>query len=431
VISVNPGLARWLALVVVTTLVLACGSNPATGQPSSAATPSADRASDGPTLSESPTETQAPTGSAPPFDPTGVALDVDVIVDGLTSPVDVASPADGSGRLFVVEQAGRIRLVQGGNLATQPFLDISDHVASGGERGLLGLAIHPAFPTDPRLFVDYTDLNGDTVVSEFRLDAADSDRADPASERVLLQIDQPFPNHNGGAIAFGLDGMLYVSTGDGGSGGDPQGNGRRLDTLLAKILRIDVDGQPAGGTAYRIPDDNPFVDDTGAMPEIWLTGLRNPWRMRFDGETGDLWIGDVGQGAWEEVDVAPAGASGLDFGWNVMEGFHCYEPNEGCDETGLTLPIAEYGHNLGCAVIGGVVVRDPGQPLLNGGYLMSDSCSGNFWLLDAAVTDRQQEPVLVRSGGRSISAISLDEDGTVLVTDLARGELLALTATAR
>ena len=430
-ISVNPGLARWLALVVVTTLVLACGSNPATGQPSSAATPSADRASDGPTLSESPTETQAPTGSAPPFDPTGVALDVDVIVDGLTSPVDVASPADGSGRLFVVEQAGRIRLVQGGNLATQPFLDISDHVASGGERGLLGLAIHPAFPTDPRLFVDYTDLNGDTVVSEFRLDAADSDRADPASERVLLQIDQPFPNHNGGAVAFGLDGMLYVSTGDGGSGGDPQGNGRRLDTLLAKILRIDVDGQPAGGTAYRIPDDNPFVDDTGAMPEIWLTGLRNPWRMRFDGETGDLWIGDVGQGAWEEIDVAPAGAGGLDFGWNVMEGFHCYEPNDGCDETGLTLPIAEYGHNLGCAVIGGVVVRDPGQPLLNGGYVLSDSCSGNFWLLDAAVTDRQQEPVLVRSGGRSISAISLDEDGTVLVTDLARGELLALTATAR
>jgi glucose/arabinose dehydrogenase len=352
------------------------------------------------------------------------------MVDGLASPVDVASSGDGSGRLFAVEQPGRIRLVRDGRLVAKPFLDIRERVASGGERGLLGLAFHPDFPSDPRLFVDYTDLDGDTVVSEFRLDRADGDSADPRSERILIQIDQPFANHNGGAVVFGPDGMLYVSTGDGGSGGDPLGNGQRLDTLLAKVLRIDVDGKPEGANAYRIPDDNPFANVADAMPEIWLTGLRNPWRMRFDGETGDLWIGDVGQGAWEEVDVAPAATGGLDFGWNVMEGFHCYAPSEGCDETGLTLPVAEYGHDQGCAVIGGVVVRDAEQPLADGFYLFSDSCSGNFWLLDAAARGTRK-PVLVRSGGRSISSIGLDEDGTILATDLASGELLGITAVPR
>jgi len=362
------------------------------------------------------------------LDPTAAKLVFEVVSDGLTSPVDVATAGDGSGRLFVAEQPGRIRLVDGGRLVTRPFLDIRERIASGGERGLLGLAFHPDFPSDPRLFVDFTDVNGDTVVSEFRLDASDGDVADPGSERILIQIDQPFPNHNGGAVAFGSDGMLYVSTGDGGSGGDPQGNGRRLDTLLAKILRIDVDGERDGGLPYRIPDDNPFVDVADALPEIWSTGLRNPWRIRFDGATGDLWIGDVGQGAWEEIDVAPATGGGLDFGWNVMEGFHCYEPSDGCDETGLTLPVAEYGHDLGCAVIGGPVVRDPDQPLLDGGYLFSDSCSGTFWLLDTAAANEPREPSVVLRSGRSISSIALDEDGTVLATDLGGGQLLAMSA---
>jgi glucose/arabinose dehydrogenase len=386
--------------------------------------------STGTTATPAPPEAATPTasGGSTAFQPAGVSLDLRVVVDGLTSPVDVASAQDGTGRLFVVEQPGRIRLVRDGAMVTRPFLDIREEITSGGERGLLGLVFHPDFPSDPRLFVDYTDLNGDTVVSEFTVDPADADMADPGSERILLQIDQPFPNHNGGAVAFGSDGMLYVATGDGGSGGDPQGNGQRLDTLLAKILRIDVNGPPGDGTAYRIPDDNPFVDDPGALPEIWLTGLRNPWRIRFDAETGNLWIGDVGQGAWEEIDVAPAGTGGLNFGWNVMEGFHCYRPESDCDQSGLTLPIAEYGHGLGCAVIGGVVVRDPDQPKLDGGYVFADECSGNIWLLDPSDTTIRQKPILAASTGRSISAISLDEDGTVLATDLGSGQLLAIAA---
>jgi len=377
----------------------------------------------------SPTATPAPPTDGDPFDPGAVALGVEVVVSGLDQPVDIAAPDDGSGRVFIVEQPGRIRLVEDGQLAREPFLDIIDRIASGGERGLLGLAFHPDFPADHRLFVNYTDVNGDTVIAEYRVDET-GNASDPNSERILLQIDQPYPNHNGGAVVFGPDGMLYIATGDGGSGGDPHRNGRRLDTLLAKILRIDVDGTPNTEQGrYRIPDDNPFLDDPDAMPEIWVTGLRNPWRMRFDGETRNLWIGDVGQGAWEEIDVAPAGVGGLDFGWNRMEGFDCFEPSDGCDENGLTLPVAAYGHDLGCAVIGGVVVRDPDQPLLDDGYLFSDSCSGLLWVLDAGDTGRQ-EATVVGETGRSISSIELDQDGFVLATDRGSGELIRITGEA-
>jgi glucose/arabinose dehydrogenase len=355
---------------------------------------------------------------------------VEVVADGLTSPVDVAEPGDGSGRRFVVEQAGRIRIVDRGGLVGRPFLDIAAEIRSGGEQGLLGLAFHPDFPTDPRFFVDYTDRNGNTVISEFRVGAADPNLADPGSERALLHVDQPYANHNGGALAFGSDRMLYIGMGDGGSGGDPQGNGQRTDTLLGKILRIDVDGQPAGpDRPYGIPADNPFADVAGASPEIWHTGLRNPWRIRFDPATGDLWIGDVGQDAWEEIDVARAGAGGLDFGWNRMEGFHCYAPREGCDQSGLTLPVAEYGHDLGCAVIGGVVIRDSGQPALDGWYAFSDSCSSRLWLLDPT-GDGRREPVVAGQWQGSISSIIEAADGTVLATDLQHGQLLALSATA-
>ena len=408
-------------------LVLAgCGPSEGTSAASTAPAPvTPGGASPTATDPGTPSISPIPSASAAPFDPSTVSLDVEVVTDGLDQPVDLAVPGDGSGRVFVAEQPGRIRIVQDGALVDAPFLDIRERIASGGERGLLGLAFHPAFPDDPRFFVDYTDVNGDTVVAEYRLDETDSDTGDAESERVLLRIDQPFPNHNGGAVVFGPDGMLYVATGDGGSGGDPQGNGQRLDTLLAKVLRIDVDSRGNGG-AYGIPDDNPFLGTADARPEIWLTGLRNPWRMRFDQATGDLWIGDVGQGAWEEIDLAPAGVGGLDFGWNRMEGFECFEPREGCDESGLTPPVAAYGHDLGCAVIGGVVVRDLDQPLLDGGYLFSDSCSGNVWLLDAA-DNGSQEPVLTRETGRSISSIGLDADGTVLATAL-NGELLRITA---
>ena len=348
-----------------------------------------------------------------------------VVVSGLADPVEVSSARDGTGRLFVLEQAGRIRIVRDGALVEHPFLDITGRIASGGERGLLGIAFHPDYPTDPRVFVDYTDLDGNTVVSSFRVDPDHPDQADPDSETIVLQVSQPYPNHNGGALAFGPDGDLYIALGDGGSGGDPQGNGQNLDTLLAKILRIDVDNVLARGPRYSIPADNPFAASTGAKPETWLYGLRNPWRMRFDSATGDLWIGDVGQDAWEEVDVARAGVGGLDFGWNRMEGFHCYSKPEGCDQAGLAPPLAEYGHKLGCAIIGGVVVHGAAEGWLQGGYLFGDACSDNLWLMDPTGTERR-EPVIITTLGRTLSSIGEDEDGTVYATSLDHGELLRI-----
>ena len=369
----------------------------------------------------------ASAGTSGSFDPSGVTVDVAVAVNGFDSPLDVANAGDGSGRLFVVEQAGRIRLVKRGALVERPFLDITARIASGGERGLLGLAFHPDFPTDPRFFVNYTDRDGNTVVSQFTVSGADPDVGDPDSEVVLMHIAQPFANHNGGAVVFGPDGMLYIATGDGGSGGDPQGNGQRLDTHLGKILRIDVNVAAGSSTTYQVPADNPFATTAGAKPEIWFYGLRNPWRIRFDRETGDLWIGDVGQNAWEEIDVARAGQKGLDYGWNIMEATHCFNPSSGCDQTGLTLPVAEYDHDLGCAVIGGVVVRDPSQGRLNGGYLFGDACSDNLWLMDPAGEQLRQATLVVKMG-RTLSSIGEAEDGSVYATSLGSGELLRISA---
>lgn len=357
-----------------------------------------------------------------------IGLRAETVVGGLRSPTLVTNAGDGSGRLFVLEQAGRIRVVRDGRLVDTPFLDISGRISSGGERGLLGLAFHPGFPADPRFFVDYTDADGNTVVAAFTVPAGrpSSDVADPGSERVLLRVTQPYANHNGGGLAFGPDGMLYIGTGDGGSGGDPQGNGQRLDTLLGKLLRIDVD-RATGGRAYGIPPDNPFAAG-GGEPEIWAYGLRNPWRYGFDRATGTLWIGDVGQGSYEEIDRTPAGTPPpIDYGWNVMEGSHCFAPAEGCDRTGLTLPMAEYGHDAGCAVTGGYVARAPTAGALAGVYVFGDYCSGRIWGLAAAGPDRQ-EPVTLLESGRSISSFGEDEAGDVLFTDLARGEVVRLVA---
>jgi glucose/arabinose dehydrogenase len=422
-----PRRGRWFA-IWLSLLLIGCGSAQHTPPGTEGATPSAGTATASASAATATASVAPATSPASPASTAPLKLELEVIVGGLAEPTDVADPGDGSHRRFVVEQAGRIRIVAGSRLRARPFLDITAEVKSGGEQGLLGLAFHPDFPTDPRFFVDYTDVDGNTVVSEYRLNSADADAADPASERPLVHIDQPYANHNGGGLAFGPDGLLYVATGDGGSGGDPQGNGQRTDTLLAKILRIDVDRRDAArGLAYGIPADNPFLDVPGALPEIWLTGLRNPWRFRFDPANGDMWIGDVGQNAWEEVDVARAGTGGLNFGWNRMEGFHCYEPSKGCDRTGLTLPVAEYGHDRGCAIIGGVVVRGSGQPGLDGWYVFSDSCSGNLWLLDPA-GDGRREPDLAGQWSGSISSIAQADDGTVLATDLQSGQLLAFQA---
>ena len=299
---------RWL-------VVVACGSDAgrsATTGPSATSSLSAMPSSPSPGVSASPGPTVGPSASSLPrptgsFDPAALSIRLEPVVRNLNSPLAVVSTRDGSGRLFVVEQPGRIRIVRNGAVVDPPFLNIIPRVSSGGERGLLGLAFAPGYPADPRFFVDYTDTSGNTVISSFTVPAATPDQADPDSERVLLQVDQPFPNHNGGALAFGPDGDLYIGMGDGGSGGDPLGNGQSLTTLLAKILRIRPSGPDATGPGYTIPPDNPFANDASARPEIFAYGLRNPWRLSFDRATGDLWIGDVGQGAWEEVDRWPAG----------------------------------------------------------------------------------------------------------------------------
>jgi glucose/arabinose dehydrogenase len=234
-------------------------------------------------------------------------------------------------------------------------------------------------------------------------------------------------NHNGGALVFGPDGKLYIATGDGGGGGDPQGNGQKLDTLLGKILRIDVDAT-SDGRPYGIPEDNPFREQAGAQPEIWVTGLRNPWRISFDRATGDLWIGDVGQGSFEEIDVVRAGSGGgQNFGWNLTEGFHCYPSGESCAPDGLTPPVTEYDHGFGCSVTGGFVYRGT-QSSLVGGYVFADYCSGNVWLIDARAGE-VREPRLVAETGRSISSFGEDEAGELFATDL-QGELVRVVAAA-
>ena len=243
---------------------------------------------------------------------------------------------------------------------------------------------------------------------------------------MILKQAQPYPNHNGGWIGFDSSGMLLVALGDGGSAGDPENRASNLNTLLGKILRIDVLGAPAG-QPYGIPPDNPLASGTGGRPEILHFGLRNPYRDSIDPATGNLWIGDVGQAAWEEIDVAPAGSRGLDFGWRRWEGRHCYNPPTGCDPAGVTMPVAEYGHGSGCAVIGGLVYRGQAIPALRGGYLFSDYCSGTLWAIDAGTTP-PQDPLTLAETGRRISSIGTGDDGEVYLTDLAGGQLLRLVA---
>jgi glucose/arabinose dehydrogenase len=376
----------------------------------------------------SPPDQGSPTVAPEPFDPAGVRLGLRSFASGLESPLLVANAGDGSGRAFVVEQVGRIRIVQNGRLLPAPFLDISDRIVSGGEQGLLGIAFHPDFASNGRFFVDYTDLDGDTVVAEFHRSAGDPNLAEPDSERELLGIDQPFANHNGGAIAFGPDGYLWVATGDGGGAEDPAGNGQRLDTLLAKLLRIDVDDRTAD-TGYAIPPDNPFVGRDGARPEIWALGLRNPWRFSFDRDTDDVWIGDVGQYEIEEINHVPSDRAGVNFGWNVMEGQACFAPSSGCDRSGLTLPVAVYDHGQGCSVTGGFVYRGSRWPALHGAYLFSDFCAGTIWSVDGR-NPGARAPTVMLETGRAISSFGEDESGELYVTDLAQGEVLRIVAPA-
>lgn len=408
-------------VLLAATLLSACVPQPS---PTGAPIPGSADSSE----SIAPSTTAEPVATPAPSEATSL-LTLEPVVSGLQEPLDIAVRPGHPDDLYVAEQGGRIRLVRDGILVERPMLDIAGLVTAGGEQGFLGIAFHPD-ADDGRVFAYYTELDGDQVLASFLPTADDPDVFDPDSQTVLLEMADQFGNHNGGSLAFGPDGFLYIGTGDGGGGGDPLGSGQRLDTLLGKVLRIDVDGDGPGGRPYGIPSDNPFVDEAGAAPEIWLTGLRNPWRLRFDRETGDLWIGDVGQGSREEVNVARAGVGGLNFGWNVMEGFDCFDPSGevACGAPELTQPVADYGHDEGCSVVGGTVYRGSTSPDLAGRYVFADYCSGRMWLLDPT-GDGPTDEVVALDSERSISAIGEDAAGELYATDLGQGELLRIVGT--
>jgi glucose/arabinose dehydrogenase len=378
-----------------------------------------------PTEPPQPSATEQPQPTLAPIpDVAAVRVDLKSVATGLDQPVSIANAADGTGRLFIVEKPGRIRVLQDGKLSSVVFLDITDRVGSqGNEQGLLGLAFHPDFAHNPFFFVDYTDRQGNTVVSRLAL-SSDPAQADPASEVVILTVDQPAANHNGGQLAFGPDGLLYIGLGDGGGAGDPSGNGQNTKTLLAKILRLDVNH----GRPYAVPGTNPFVGSAGSRSEIWATGLRNPWRFSFDRLTGDLYIADVGQNKYEEIDYQPAGSpGGENYGWSIMEGNHCYRPGANCDRTGLTLPVAEYSHSQGCSVTGGFVYRGRQFPSLDGIYFYSDYCSGRIW---AMARDGQGAWRTAEVGQANIqpSTFGEDESGELYLADLREGRLYQVVA---
>jgi glucose/arabinose dehydrogenase len=330
---------------------------------------------------------------------------------------------DGSGRLFLTTRAGRIRVFREGALAPEPFLDIADLVEDDGlEQGLLGLAFAPDFAQSGVLYVNYTAVEGGrTVVARLRVTAG-GERADPASLEEVLTFAQPAANHNGGHVAFGPDGFLYVGTGDGGGRDDQFGHAQDLGSLLGKLLRLDV----AVASSYAVPPDNPFVGTASARPEIWAYGLRNPWCFAFDRATGDLYIADVGQNAFEEVNFQAAGSGGGEnYGWSRLEGFHCFRPRGGCDATGTVLPVAEYGHDLGCSVTGGYVYRGQREPRLTGIYLFGDFCSGRIFGLRRTPAGTFELGPLY-PGPVALASFGEDEQGEVYAVDL-QGEVFRLT----
>ena len=339
----------------------------------------------------------------------GEGLGSTVALDGLSDPLLVAA-RPGDDALYVVEQGGRIRAFRDGREVAQ-LLDVSDLTDAGGERGLLGLAFHPDHESNGLLYVNFTDRSGATNVVEYR--APDGGPAIPESARVVLRVGQPYSNHNGGDLAFGPDGMLYIGLGDGGSGGDPENRAQDLGSLLGKMLRIDVDGRDPG-REYRIPPDNPFVDRRDARPEIWALGLRNPWRYSFDPVGGALWIGDVGQGDVEEVDRVTADeGSGANFGWSRFEGSREYDTSRRLIVTPAVAPVAEYRHDVGCSITGGIVVR-AGVTSLEGRYLYGDYCSGRVWSLDADDPRRGPEELTAALGGpfEQLRSFGVDDQGT-------------------
>ena len=415
---------RRFSWIVFAAFLAACGSS-AASTPSSApaASPAATQASSAPaTEATSPPAEQAtaaPRATASTDAPTtaagtgstGIALQM--VNDQLTSPVFATHAGDGSGRLFVIEKTGTIAILKDGQRTAAPFLDISSLITdNGSEQGLLGLAFHPKYSENGIFFVYYTASNGDNTLARYKVSSS-PDAADPSSGVVMFKQEDPAPNHNGGMLAFGPDGYLYVGLGDGGGAGDTYGNAQNRNTLLGKLLRLDVDK----GDPYAIPTDNPWPEGGDARPEIWAYGLRNPWRFSFDRDTGDLYVGDVGQNQYEEIDMQPAGAKGgTNYGWNTREAMHCFRSNS-CASDGLVDPVAEYSHDEGCSVTGGYVYRGTAMPGMVGIYLYGDYCSGTIWGLRRDAGGQWQASKLL-SSGTNLSSFGEDQDGELYVVDL-------------
>jgi glucose/arabinose dehydrogenase len=342
-------------------------------------------------------------------------------------PVGIYHAGDGTNRLFVVSQQGQIRVFDNSESTTTSdvFLDISDMVLYGGEQGLLGLAFHPNFGSNGFFYVDYTaDNPRRTVIARYTVSQGNPNQGDENSEQIILEVQQPYANHNGGQIAFGPDGYLYVALGDGGSGGDPSGNGQNRSTLLGSILRIDVDS-PSNGKNYGIPADNPFVGNAqGYREEIWAYGLRNPWRFSFDPITDWLWAGDVGQSSREEIDIIENGGN---YGWNIMEGNQCYSPSSGCDQTGLELPLLDYGRDIGYTATGGFVYRGSELLGLTGAYIYGDYGSGRIWALEYDGVGEAINTELLDTS-LNISSFGVDEEDELYICDL-NGKIYKLYAT--
>jgi glucose/arabinose dehydrogenase len=362
------------------------------------------------------TITQQPTTTPPQtivqrMLPDGEDYELEKTADGYNKPLYLTHAGDGSDRIFIVEQRGVIWILDKDRRQIEtPYLDISARVRSGGEQGLLGLAFHPQYRENGLFYVHYSDKKGDTVISRFKV-SENPDRANGDSEEIIMTAEQPYSNHNGGQIAFGPDGYLYIGLGDGGSGGDPLGNGQNTDTLLGAILRIDVDGE----NTYNIPAGNPFKEPENGRPEIWTFGLRNPWRFSFDRLTGDLYIGDVGQNQWEEINHQDAdNPGGENYGWNQMEGSHCYKA--GCASVAYTPPVAEYSHREGCSVTGGYVYRGAIAQNLDGIYIYGDYCSGRIWTLQRLETGQWESKTWLDTSF-AISSFGEDGAGEIYVID--------------
>ncbi|MBL7924140.1 MAG: PQQ-dependent sugar dehydrogenase [Bacteroidia bacterium] len=357
---------------------------------------------------------------------TPLRLRMTEVARGFTSPVGLCAPADGSGRLFVMEQGGKIKIITGGKVLPVPFLNLSSRLdglnIAYSEKGLLGMAFHPEYKTNGKFYVYYSattavkEMDHKSVIAEYQVSPADPNRALDGSERVLLEIQQPESNHNGGQMAFGPDGYLYIGLGDGGGAGDkhgPEGNGQDMHTLLGKILRIDVNAR----SHYAIPPDNPFAGSGSIQPEIWASGLRNPWRFSFDRATKRLFCADVGQNHYEEINIIEKGRN---YGWRIMEGFHCYDPPENCPQERLSLPIAEYDHKEGVSVIGGYVYRGMEFPSLHGYYLFGD-WNGVLWYLKYNENSKAWDRGPIYTGrdkneiDGKINSFGEDEEGNVYV----------------